>query len=124
MHLVSFSSCSQIKFASHYTGQHALVGAHKTAGKCPECFFGTTLSLIEELQVQALKGTTICSHTLRLCRRDVRSARKRLMQEIGRLERDGELSSDEQHRLANHVQTVTDKYIAEIEDLLKSVQDP
>lgn len=46
------------------------------------------------------------------------------MQEIGRLERDGELSSDEQHRLADHVQKVTDKYIAEIEDLLKSVQEP
>lgn len=55
-------------------------------------------------------------------RRDVRGARKRLMQEIGRLERDGELSSDEQHRLAEHVQQVTDRYIGEIDDLLKSVQ--
>ena len=36
----------------------------------------------------------------------VRNVRQKLMQEIGRLERDGELSSDEQHRLADSVQQV------------------
>lgn len=56
-------------------------------------------------------------------RQDVRNVRKKLMQEIGRLQRDGEVSSDEQHRMADGVQKITDKYIGEIESVLKSVQE-
>ena len=56
-------------------------------------------------------------------RQDVRNIRKKLMQELGRLQRDGDLSSDEQHRIADNVQSVTDKYMRETDALLKSVQD-
>lgn len=40
------------------------------------------------------------------------------MQQIGRLERDGHLSSDEQHRIAASIQEETDRFCGEIDSIL------
>ena len=50
----------------------------------------------------------------------VRQVWQKLMQEIGRLQRDGELSSDEQHWLAASVQQATDLHCAQIDDIVTS----
>ena len=50
----------------------------------------------------------------------MRQVRQKLMQEIGRLQRDGELSSDEQHWLADSVQQTTDLHCAQIDDIVTS----
>lgn len=67
-----------------------------------------------------IASSVLAYHQLSICRIGVRSIRQKLMQQLGRLERDGELSRDEQHRLASSIQAVTDRYIAEIDDLLGS----
>ena len=52
----------------------------------------------------------------------MRSVRQKLMQEIGRLQRDGELSLDEQHQVAARVQEETDKSVAELDALVDTKQ--
>ena len=42
------------------------------------------------------------------------------MQELSRMERESELSSDEQHRLADSLQKAIDSAIAQIDDLVES----
>ena len=48
----------------------------------------------------------------------VRNTRRKLMQELGRLERDSKVSSDEQHWLEQDIQAMTDRYITEVDELL------
>ncbi|KAK9842806.1 hypothetical protein WJX74_002609 [Apatococcus lobatus] len=49
----------------------------------------------------------------------VRNVRQKLMQELGRLERDSKVSSDEQHMLASSVQQLTDKHVAILDELIE-----
>lgn len=49
----------------------------------------------------------------------IRTVRQKLMQELGRLERDSKVSSDEQHMLASSVQELTDKHVAELDELIE-----
>jgi ribosome recycling factor len=48
----------------------------------------------------------------------VRNVRRDAMEQLKRLEKDGELSQDEQHKVADQVQQLTDQEIKRINDLL------
>lgn len=47
----------------------------------------------------------------------VRNVRRRIMQKIGRLARDGNISHDDQDRMADWIQQLTDDRVDEIEEL-------
>ena len=42
------------------------------------------------------------------------------MQKIGRLARDGDISHDDQDRMADTIQDLTDNYVDQIEDMIKN----
>ncbi|MBX9804794.1 MAG: ribosome recycling factor [Alphaproteobacteria bacterium] len=52
----------------------------------------------------------------------VRNVRRDGMEALKKLEKDGDISEDELHRLSTEVQTVTDKHIKKIDDLLSTKQ--
>lgn len=45
-----------------------------------------------------------------------------MMQDVGRLERDGHLSSDEQHRIAASIQDETDRFCTVVDAILEAKQ--
>ena len=49
----------------------------------------------------------------------VRNVRRQVMQKIGRLARDGDISHDDQDRMADTIQELTDNYVDQIEDMIK-----
>lgn len=49
----------------------------------------------------------------------IRSVRRHAIDEIKRLQKDGEIPEDDAHRLSEEVQKVTDKHTAEVDDLFK-----
>ena len=49
----------------------------------------------------------------------IRNIRREANEEVKKLEKDGELSQDETHRLQNEVQKLTDKYTGLIEEVLE-----
>ena len=50
----------------------------------------------------------------------VRNVRRQVMQKIGRLARDGTISQDDQDRMTDFIQQLTDERVDAIEDLIKS----
>ena len=50
----------------------------------------------------------------------VRNVRRHVMQKIGRLARDGDISHDDQDRMADTIQELTDNYVDQIEDMIKA----
>lgn len=50
----------------------------------------------------------------------VRNVRRQIMQQIGRLARDGDISHDDQDRMADTIQDLTDNYVDQIEDMIKT----
>lgn len=49
----------------------------------------------------------------------VRNVRRQVMQKIGRLARDGDISHDDQDRMADTIQDLTDNYVDQIDDMIK-----
>jgi ribosome recycling factor len=52
-------------------------------------------------------------------RTSVRNVRRHANDQLDRLEKDGEISQDEQHRAGQRVQQLTDKYVGEVDSLLQ-----
>jgi ribosome recycling factor len=52
-------------------------------------------------------------------RTSVRNVRRHANDELNRLEKDGEISQDEQRRAAQRVQQLTDKFVGEVDTLLQ-----
>ncbi len=52
------------------------------------------------------------------CRVSVRNVRRDGMDHLKKLEKDGDISQDEQHGFAERVQKMTDRFIKEVDDLL------
>jgi len=52
-------------------------------------------------------------------RTSVRNVRRHANEELNRLEKDGEISQDEQRRAAQRVQQLTDKFVGEVDTLLQ-----
>lgn len=50
----------------------------------------------------------------------VRNVRRQVMQQIGRLARDKDISHDDQDRMADMIQELTDSYVDQIEDMVKT----
>lgn len=49
----------------------------------------------------------------------VRNVRRQVMQKIGRLARDGDISQDDQDRMTDFIQELTDGRVDTIEDMVK-----
>ena len=52
----------------------------------------------------------------------MRNVRRDGMEHLKKLEKDGEISEDEQHRLADDMQTLTDDHIKKIDEHLAAKQ--
>ena len=50
----------------------------------------------------------------------VRNVRRQIMQQIGRLARDGDISHDDQDQMADTIQDLTDDYVDQIENMIKN----
>lgn len=50
----------------------------------------------------------------------VRNVRRQVMQKIGRLARDGDISQDDQDRMTDMIQHLTDDHVDTIEDMVKA----
>ncbi len=81
---------------------------------------GTTLRLpIPEMNEERRKEMAkVCAKYAEQARVAVRNVRRDGMEQLKRQEKDGEIGQDEHHTLAEDVQALTDKYIAEIDGAL------
>jgi ribosome recycling factor len=52
-------------------------------------------------------------------RTSIRNVRRHANDQLDRLEKDGEISQDEQHRAAQRVQQLTDRFVGEVDTLLQ-----
>ncbi len=50
----------------------------------------------------------------------VRNVRRQVMQKIGRLARDGDISQDDQDRMTDYIQELTDGRVDSIEEMIKA----
>lgn len=50
----------------------------------------------------------------------VRNVRRQIMQQIGRLASDGDISHDDQDRMADTIQELTDSYVDQVEDMMRT----
>lgn len=81
---------------------------------------GTMLRLpIPEMNEERRKEMAkVCAKYAEQARVAVRNVRRDGMEQLKKQERDGEIGKDEHHTLADDVQALTDKYIAEIDAAL------
>jgi ribosome recycling factor len=71
--------------------------------------------LSEERRAELVKVAARYAEAARVA---VRNVRRDGMDQLKRLEKEGEISQDEQHKLAGEIQTLTDQHIHAINDLL------
>lgn len=50
----------------------------------------------------------------------IRNVRRNQIEELRKLEKDGEITEDDLHRASEKIQEITDKYIGEVDELLKA----
>lgn len=81
--------------------------------------FSMVCSIITLLAAIALDPHYVDTQ-LSICRSAIRRVRQKFMQDLGRLQREAELSSDEQHHLAQSLQSRIDSAIAEVDTLAES----
>lgn len=81
---------------------------------------GTTLRLpIPEMNEERRKEMAkVCAKYAEQARVAVRNVRRDGMEQLKKQEKDGAIGKDEHHALGEHVQALTDKYIAEIDAAL------
>jgi ribosome recycling factor len=61
----------------------------------------------------------LAKHRAEEARTSIRNVRRHEKDALERLERDGEISQDELHRAEQRLQGITDKYVAEVDNLLQ-----
>lgn len=76
--------------------------------------------LTEERRKELVKFTKKKAEEFRVV---IRNIRRDANEEIKKLQKEGEISEDEMHRVQNEIQDLTDKYIEKINDVFKNKEE-